>query len=149
MLKHDAPAPATTTTADSHTIMFLGFIPPMFLAASSAPKVETRRRAINALRLLNLAEGSWNTTVAATIAEAMLDIMSQTSTQSSEVDLKHMRFGVDVPRRTLYLRWEPDDEKEQDQHVDKEIELDDTTQFDSGLPELIKRYGYPRVSTSP
>ncbi|KAK5190790.1 hypothetical protein LTR20_003039 [Exophiala xenobiotica] len=131
MLKHDAPAPATTTTADSCTTAFLGFIPPMFLAASSAPKVEIRRRAINALRLLNLAEGSWNTNVAATIAEAMLDIMTQTSTQSSEVDLKHMKFGVDVSRRTLYLRWEPDDEKVQYQHVDKEIELDDTTQFDS------------------
>ncbi|KAJ9498441.1 hypothetical protein H2202_006128 [Exophiala xenobiotica] len=149
MLKHDEPAPATITTADSHTTMFLGFIPPMFLAASSAPKVETRRRAINALRLLNLVEGSWNTTVAATIAEAMLDIMAQTSTQSSEVGLKHMKFGVDVPRRTLYLRWEPDDENEQDQHVDKEIELDDTIQFDSDLPELIKRFGYARVSTSP
>ncbi len=126
MLKHDARA----TTADSRATVFLGFIPPMFLAASSAPKVETRRRAINALRLLNLVEGSWNTEVAATIAEAMLDIMSQTSTVSSEVELKHMRFGIDVSRRTLYLRWEPDDE-EQYQHVDKEIELDDMTQFDS------------------
>jgi hypothetical protein len=131
MLKHDAPTTTTTAAADPRTTVLLGFIPPMFLAASSAPNVETRRRAINALRLLNLVEGSWNTNVAAIIAEAMLDIMTQTSTQPSEVDLKHVKFGVDVPRRTLYLRWEPDDEKEQYELVDKEIELDDTTQFDS------------------
>jgi hypothetical protein len=108
----------TTTTND------LGFIPPMFLVASSASRVETRRRAINALRLLNLTEGPWNTELAARIAEAMLDIVHQFSTPPAEVELRHMNFAFDGEEKVLYMNWEP--EYEQFQGVDffREIEVD-------------------------
>jgi hypothetical protein len=120
MLKHK---PGAFTAPPS-----LGFIPPMFLAASSSPKVETRRRAINVLRLLVLTEGAWNTDMAANIAEAMLDIVYQFSIAPTEVELRHMSFGVDSEQarqsRVLYMRWEP--EYEQFQGVDfvREIEVD-------------------------
>lgn len=125
MLKH-GEGPVT----DESSLSVLGFIPPMFLAATAAPNVETRRRAVNAIRLLNLVEGPWSSEVASKIAEAMLDIVSHSSQSShpqepSEVTLKQMGFGVDVRRARLYLRWSGENH-----HVDKEMGIDDIAPVD-------------------
>ncbi|KIW09847.1 hypothetical protein PV08_11948 [Exophiala spinifera] len=117
----------------------LGIIPPMFLAATSAPNAEIRRRATNAIRLMSVAaEGPWNSEVAAKIADAMLEILSmQRSLAPSDVTLKQMRFGVDTRRSRLYLRWNGENH-----HVDKEMEIDEIRPVDPKLPEVIQHFGY-------
>ncbi|KAK6376138.1 hypothetical protein LTS17_007389 [Exophiala oligosperma] len=154
MLKHgQGPAVAVADEPSGGSLSGgLGFIPPLFLAATSAPNVEVRRRAVNAIRLLNLVEGSWNSELAAKIAEAMLDVLSHRSDRSphhprdpSEVTLGQMRFGVDVQRARLYLRWNGG---ENHRYVDKEIGMDDIAPVDPNLPEVIKRFGYPALQTN-
>lgn len=100
----------------------LGFIPPIFLAATAAPKVEIRRRAISALRILNIVEGPWNTDVALQIAEGMLEIAQECSIPPVEVELRHMNFELDVEAHTMNMRWEPEDQRFQNARFAREIQ---------------------------
>lgn len=109
VLQHDDPA--TLQSWSKCPPPGMGLIPPLFLAASSAPELETRGRAVKMLRLLHLTEGPWNSDMAAMIAETMLDIVHQFSIRPTEVELRHMRFDVDMTGRVLYMRWEPQSEQ--------------------------------------
>jgi len=106
------------------------FIPPVFLVATCALKLENRRRAIHQLRLLNLAEGLWNTELAAKIAEAMLDIVDQFSIPAQEVEMRHMDFSIGQDGSTLHMRWEPDSEQFQNVAFSREIDLGAMPQAD-------------------
>ncbi|KAI1616580.1 hypothetical protein EDD36DRAFT_461458 [Exophiala viscosa] len=140
ILKHNALATAADWTRRPLSSIF---IPPVFLVATCAPKVEDRRRAINHLSILNLAEGSWNTELAAKIAEAMLDIVDQFSIPAQEVAMRHMDFSVGQEGNTLHMRWEPDSAECQNVAFSREIDMGATPQADhQDLPEVIKHFGY-------
>ncbi|KAK4939615.1 hypothetical protein LTR10_020115 [Elasticomyces elasticus] len=140
MLKHNALATAAHWASRPLSNIF---IPPVFLVATCALKLENRRRAIHQLRLLNLAEGLWNTELAAKIAEAMLDIVDQFSIPAQEVEMRHMDFGIGQDGSTLHMRWEPDSEQFQNVAFSREIDLGAMPQADlQNLPEVIKHFGY-------
>ena len=101
----------------------LGFIPPIYLVAISAPKVATRLRAITALKQLKTSEGPWNTDHAAKIAEAMLEIANDCAVPPGSVELRHMTFQLDEPRQCLSIEWEPEDPVLQTMAVMKRVEV--------------------------
>ncbi|OAP60383.1 hypothetical protein AYL99_05385 [Fonsecaea erecta] len=128
----------------------LGFIPPVFLAATAAPRLETRTRAINVLRLMNVTEGPWNTELAAQIAEGMLEIAHDCVIPPSAVELRHIQFGFDEDRRALSMRWEPEDPTVLNGTMVKDIDAR-SMNWDNlyDVVKLISRSGYqPPPSTA-
>lgn len=98
-----------TGAFDKLDTAYIGLIPPVFLVAVEAPKVETRWRAISALRQLTLTEGPWSAEVAANIADAMLDVAERYTAPLSHVDLKYFTFIYDPESQLLTIQWEPED----------------------------------------
>ncbi|EXJ85229.1 hypothetical protein A1O3_05904 [Capronia epimyces CBS 606.96] len=83
----------------------LGLIPPIFLAATSSTKAEVRRKAMMALRLAKVVEGSWNSETAASIAEALVEIGERFPLpHSSQVGLRHVKLAVDKHTRVLSIQ---------------------------------------------
>lgn len=101
----------------------LGFVPAVFLAATTAPKAETRQRAIHALRLLGSMEGPWNGKMAASVAEVMLEIAQQFSVPASELDIEQMNFEYDQKKGRLCMMWQPDDDHLEDFSFVKDLEM--------------------------
>ncbi|KIX04581.1 uncharacterized protein Z518_05451 [Rhinocladiella mackenziei CBS 650.93] len=112
----------------------LGFIPPVFLVAVSSAQIETRRKAIRTLRLLNVVEGPWSSETAAKIAEAILEIAHHFSILPSKVEWRHMLFNFEFDRpkniRVLYMRWKPEDERFRGVDWVKEIEVNRIDRID-------------------
>ncbi|EXJ58354.1 hypothetical protein A1O7_05779 [Cladophialophora yegresii CBS 114405] len=107
VLRHD---PLTTTEPCRKDPPSLGFIAPIFLVAMSGENVETRRQAINALRWLNVDEGSWSTEYAARIAEATLEMADECDLAPGNVDIQHLTFDLDEDDQTLTMKWQPEAE---------------------------------------
>ncbi|OAL32610.1 hypothetical protein AYO20_07920 [Fonsecaea nubica] len=121
----------------------LGFIPPIFLVATTAPKPETRTRAMNVLRLLNVTEGPWNTDHAAQIAGRMLEIADECAIPPSAVELRHIHFGFDPDQKVLRMRWAPEDPAMLNVSMIKQIDAHNMNWSEpNAIPELIKRFGY-------
>lgn len=108
----------------------LGFVPAVFLAATTAPKAETRQRAINALRLLSAMEGPWNGKMAASVAEVMLEIAQQFGIPASELDIEQMNFEYDLQKGRLCMMWQPDDDHLQGFSFVKDLEMTGTNLAD-------------------
>lgn len=85
----------------------LGSIAPIFMVATSSTKLQTRRRAVRALRLLNMSEGPWTSAHATGIAEAMLDIAQACAVPQTMVNLQHMHFEYDEESEELHIEWKP------------------------------------------
>jgi hypothetical protein len=92
----------------------LGYIGPVFLVATSARAVDTRQRAINALRAMNLAEGAWSTSQAAVVAEAMLSIAAECAVPPTAVDLDHILFSFDEDDEHVHMTWTADETQPED-----------------------------------
>ncbi|KIW32385.1 uncharacterized protein PV07_03936 [Cladophialophora immunda] len=121
----------------------LGFIPPVFLAATAAPRLETRTRAINVLRTLNVTEGPWNTEHAAQVAEGILEIAQDCAISPSAVELRDIHIEFDEDRKVLSMRWEPEDPTALNVSTSKQIDPGNMNWGDSqDVPELIRRFGY-------
>ncbi|KIY00968.1 uncharacterized protein Z520_03634 [Fonsecaea multimorphosa CBS 102226] len=140
VLKYD---PLATVESRRKKPPNLGFIPPVFLAATAAPRVETRTRAIKLLRLLNVTEGPWNTEHAAQVAEKMLEIAQECGAPSSTVELRHIDLEFDQDRRVLSMRWELEDPATLNVSMIKQIDARSMNWDDShDVPNLIRRFGY-------
>ncbi|KIW95521.1 uncharacterized protein Z519_04106 [Cladophialophora bantiana CBS 173.52] len=126
----------------------LGFIPPAFLVATTAPKPETRTRAINLMRMLNVTEGPWSTEHAVQIAEGMLEIARDCAVPISAVDLRHMHFEFDEGRRVLSMRWEPEDRAVLNVSMVKRINAQSMNWRDSDMCSFIRRFGYQFPSSA-
>ncbi|KEF55899.1 uncharacterized protein A1O9_07479 [Exophiala aquamarina CBS 119918] len=113
----------------------LGFVPPVFLAATTAPKAETRQRAINALRLLSAMDGPWNGKMAASVAEVMWEIAHQFSIPASELDIEQMNFEYDLQKHCVRVMWQPDDDHLQGFSFVKELEVVGASWADCGWPK--------------
>lgn len=133
MLKQDGIATVVRWAEATQRPLGWVFVPPVFLAASCAPKVENRRRAINILRAsqLHRVEGPFIAELAANIAEAMLDIVHRFSIPAQEVEMRHMEFGLAQDRSTLHVRWKPDLERLQGVSFSIDMNLDAMPHVDS------------------
>lgn len=119
LLKHDPYCVESSQDASP----LLGFVPALFLAATTAPKAETRQRAINALRHLDSIEGPWSSKMAASVAEVMLGIAPQFSIPVSQLDIEQMNFEYDLQKGHLCMMWQPDDDHLQGFSYAKELKL--------------------------
>ena len=126
MLKYDPYC----TDLTKNTRPLLGFVPAVFLAATTAPKAQTRQRAINALRLLDAMNGPWCGKLAASVAEVMLEIAQQFSLPVAELDIEQMNFEYDLQNGRLSLIWQPDDEHLQGFSYVKELTLENVSWAD-------------------
>jgi hypothetical protein len=84
----------------------IGLVPPLFLAATSALTIESRRTAIGLLRTLDRQDGWWHSNDAAGIAEAMLDIATDCAVPHTMVELRDVDFTLDANLKTLRLSWQ-------------------------------------------
>ncbi|KAJ9609578.1 hypothetical protein H2200_005905 [Cladophialophora chaetospira] len=106
MLQYD---PLVAAESSRKTPPALGLIPPLLLVATSAERIETRRRAISVLNLLHVIEGPWSSDHAARIAESMLEIAKDHAGAVAAVQMHDMSFDFDDEDQTLRIDWEPDD----------------------------------------
>ena len=101
----------------------LGFIAPIFLVATSAQKVDTRRRAINALEQLNITEGPWSSMHALRIAEAMLEIARDSAVSPAAVDWPQMGFDYDEEEQCLTMEWASEEVMSSNQTIIKTVDV--------------------------
>jgi hypothetical protein len=84
----------------------IGLVPPLFLAATSALTIESRRNAVGLLRALDRQDGWWHSMDAAAVADAMLDIAVDCAVPHSMVELRDVNFSLDANLTTLHVSWQ-------------------------------------------